>query len=165
MSIPRNSLFGLLILMVLHACGQEDFDSHVQKLYEGTVPLVRSSELLAKPSDNIVILDTRTVEEYEVSHIAGSRLIDYDSFKKADVKDIPKDAEVIVYCSVGYRSERIGEKLQKLGYANVKNLYGGIFDWKNKGHEVINRVGQPTDSVHTYNFAWSKWLFNGVKVY
>jgi 3-mercaptopyruvate sulfurtransferase SseA len=70
-----------------------------------------------------------------------------------------------VYCSVGYRSERVGEKLQKLGYQNVYNIYGGIFEWKNEGMQVVNRQNQPTDSVHTYNKNWSKWLLKGVKVY
>ena len=76
-----------------------------------------------------------------------------------------KDQEVIVYCSVGYRSERIGEKLQKAGYTNVKNLYGGIFSWKNEGNEVVRDADIPTDSVHTYNKSWGKWLLKGIEVY
>ena len=40
---------------------------------------------------------------------------------------------IIVYCSIGVRSEDIGEKLKELGYTKILNLYGGIFDWKNKG--------------------------------
>ena len=72
---------------------------------------------------------------------------------------------MVVYCSVGYRSERIGEKMQKMGFENVSNLYGGIFDWKNQGNTVINLNQEPTDSVHTYNRNWSQWLYNGIKVY
>jgi hypothetical protein len=70
-----------------------------------------------------------------------------------------------VYCSVGYRSERIGEKLLKLGYTDVVNLYGGIFEWKNQGLDVYNSSNYPTDSVHTYNKSWGKWLVKGIKVY
>jgi predicted sulfurtransferase len=66
---------------------------------------------------------------------------------------------------VGYRSEKVGEKLQELGFQNVKNLYGGIFQWKNEGFEVENSLSMPTDSVHTYNKRWSKWLLKGVRVY
>ena len=78
---------------------------------------------------------------------------------------IDKDQEVIVYCSVGYRSERLGERLQKMGFENVKNLYGGIFDWKNQGNNIVNENNLETDSVHTYNKAWSQWLYKGIKVY
>ena len=81
------------------------------------------------------------------------------------VEDLDKDKPVILYCSVGYRSEKIGERLQEMGFTEVYNLYGGIFDWKNKDNPVVNTHQNPTDSVHTYNKNWSKWLTKGVKVY
>jgi len=161
-----NILFIFLLTGCLTACGQKTFDEKMESLYSHTVPLIKSKELTElQNKKKLVILDTRAPEEYKVSHIEGAQLIDYDNFEPEDVKDIPKDAEVIVYCSVGYRSERIGEELQEMGYRNVKNLYGGIFDWKNQGNEVLNKNNQPTDSVHTYNENWSQWLYNGVKVY
>lgn len=155
--------FLLFILTSLASCGQKTFDEKMQSLYKNTVPLIKAEELKST-LENVVILDTRAPEEYQVSHIQGARMVDYDNFKVKDVKDIPKDASVIVYCSVGYRSERVGEALRKAGYEDVKNLYGGIFDWKNQGYEVVNRNNLPTDSVHTYNNSWGEWLFKGVKV-
>lgn len=157
--------FILIILSTFTSCGQKTFDEKMESLYKKTVPLIKSDSLKPK-LDDVVLLDTRAKEEYEISHIKGARFVDYDDFEVEQVRDIPKDKEVIVYCSVGYRSERVGEKLQKAGYSNVKNLYGGIFGWKNEGNEVV--VGpndQPTDSVHTYNRLWGKWLFNGIKVH
>ena len=75
-----------------------------------------------------------------------------------------KNKTIVVYCSIGYRSEKIAEKLRRKGYT-VFNLYGGIFDWKNKGNTVVDSLGNTTEKVHAYNEAWSKWLFNGQKVY
>ena len=97
----------------------------------------------------------------------NAKFIDYDRFEIEQVSDIDKEKEIIVYCSVGYRSEKIGEKLQEAGFQNVKNIYGGIFEWKNLNFEVVNQNGEPTDSVHTYNKRWSKWLQEGkgIKVY
>ncbi len=155
--------FLLLIASTFTSCAQKTFDEKMESLYKKTVPLINAEELKAK--ENVVILDTRQPEEYKVSHLAGAKLVDYDNFKIKDVKGIDKEAEVIVYCSVGYRSERIGEKLQKAGFTNVKNLYGGIFGWKNEGLEVVDEKEQPTDSVHTYNKSWSQWLYKGIKVY
>ena len=43
----------------------------------------------------------------------------------------------------------------------VISLDSGI----NEGHTVVNQEAQPTDSVHTYNRSWSKWLQKGIKVY
>jgi len=156
--------FLFLIASTFVSCGQKTFDEKMQSLYKGTVPLIKSIDL-KKKIGNIILLDTRAPEEYHVSHIPGAQMVDYNSFEVSDVKNVPKDAEVIVYCSVGYRSERVGEKLRSAGYQDVKNLYGGIFDWKNQGFQVVGPNNQPTDSVHTYNKSWGKWLYKGIKVY
>lgn len=156
--------FILLLASTFTSCGQKTYDEKLESLYRKTVPLIKVDSLKELQSD-VVILDTRAKEEFEVSHIEGARFIDYDAFEVSQVSDINKNQEVIVYCSVGYRSERVGEKLQKAGYTNVKNLYGGIFSWKNEGNEVVGPQNQPTDSVHTYNKSWGKWLIKGIKVY
>ena len=158
------SLFACL-LVPFGSCAQKSFDEQMKRMYRGTVPLIMSEDVPQHLGDSVILLDVRTPVEFETSHLPGATFIDYDSFRKSDVKDLPKDAHVIVYCAVGYRSERIGEKLQKMGFSNVDNLYGGIFDWKYKDYEVINKNGVPTDSVHTYNADWSKWLRKGIKVY
>ena len=116
-------------------------------------------------NEKIVLLDTRTKAEFAISHIHGAQFVNYDSYSSENFKMIPKGAKIIVYCSVGYRSERVGEELLALGYKNVFNIYGGIFEWKNKGYKVVNKFNRSTDSVHTYNQSWSKWLVNGIKVY
>ena len=72
---------------------------------------------------------------------------------------------IVVYCSLGIRSEKISEKLKAEGYSNVRNLYGGIFEWKNKGFEVFDSEGKETEKVHAYSKSWSKWLKNGEKIY
>ncbi|MEO9482207.1 MAG: rhodanese-like domain-containing protein [Ekhidna sp.] len=156
--------FILLLASTLTSCGQKTYDEKLESLYRKTVPLIKADSLKPRLSE-VVILDTRAEEEFQVSHIQGARFVDYDAFEVTQVKDIPLDQELIVYCSVGYRSERVGEKLQKAGYTNVKNLYGGIFSWKNEGYEVMGSKNTPTDSVHTYNKSWGKWLLKGTKVY
>lgn len=114
--------------------------------------------------EEVILLDSRSPEEYEVSHLPGAKYVGYDNFSSDAVEDLDRDITVVVYCSVGYRSEKIGEKLQEMGFKEVYNLYGGIFDWKNNKNPVLNN-GIETDSVHTYNRSWSKWLLEGVKVY
>ena len=114
---------------------------------------------------DVVLLDARAYEEYQVSHIKGARWIGYSDFTVKSVADLPKDKAIVVYCSVGYRSEKITEKLQKEGYTHVSNFYGGIFSWKNEGGAVVNSKNQATDKVHTYNKKWSQWLLKGEKVW
>ncbi len=156
-----------IILQLNVACSQMTFDEKVNSLYRNTVPLITVEEYKKRKSENdkILILDTRSENEFAVSHIPGATFIDYDNFDEMDVASISKDSEVVLYCSIGYRSERIGEKMIDMGFKNVKNLYGGIFHWKNTDNEVIDTKGDTTDHVHTYNRLWSKWLYKGIKIY
>lgn len=118
-------------------------------------------------SDSILILDSREASEYNVSHIESAKFVGFNKFSKKDfdaqVSD--KDTPIVVYCSVGIRSDRISKKLQKMGYTNVKNLYGGIFEWKNKGFPILDSTNIETENIHVYSKIWSKWSLKGVKVY
>lgn len=112
----------------------------------------------------VILLDSRSKEEYEVSHLKGARWVGYDDFDTSRVSGIPKDKKIVVYCSVGYRSEKITEKLNAAGYKSVYNMYGGIFEWVNRGYPVY-RNGKQTKKVHAYNKKWGVWLKEGEKVY
>lgn len=145
----------------------QNFDEMINGLYSHTVPVISDDEVKRlMTQEDIVILDIRSQEEYDVSHIKGAVFQDYDDFDaKNVVLEIAKDKKVIVYCSVGYRSEKAGEELKEAGYGEVFNLYGGIFEWVNNGNEVVDNKNTVTDKVHTYNKRWSKWLEKGEKVY
>lgn len=114
---------------------------------------------------DVIWLDAREQNEYDVSHIEGAQFVGYDNFKIKSVENIDKDLVIIVYCSIGYRSEKVAEKLEKAGYTNVKNLYGGIFDWYNSGQAVVDSLGNPTKKVHGYGRTWGVWLNDAETVY
>ena len=120
-----------------------------------------------KIKSNFILLDARELKEFNVSHIKNAIHVGYDHFnlKETTAKLDNKNAKIVVYCSVGIRSEDIAEKLQKAGYKNVHNLFGGIFEWKNKKKTVVDSDDKPTEKVHTFNKEWSKWLKKGKKVY
>ncbi len=146
---------------------QTAYDQKLSSLYKNTVPQIKSTDLksLLLSSNEIVLLDTRSEKEFKVSHLLNAYLMDYEDFNIEHANRIKRNTPIIVYCSVGYRSERIGEKLIEMGFKNVHNLYGGIFEWVNEGNDVVNSLNHVTDSVHTYNKNWSEWLVKGVKVY
>lgn len=158
---------GLSMLFSHQSFGQFLYEQQLKLLYKNTVPIIASAKLnqLLQEKTPVYLLDVRTPREYAVSHLPGARFINYESFQVGQLKNIPQNAKVVVYCSVGVRSEEVGEKLKKAGYQQVHNLYGGIFSWKNEGYRVVNARQQPTDSVHTYNKYWSVWLRKGIKVY
>ena len=141
-------------------CMNQQFDKKVDQLISYTVPVMDVNQLKQSQKD-VIILDAREKEEYDISHIKGAQYIGYNKLEKATLKKIDKDATIVVYCSVGYRSEKIGEKLQKMGYTDVHNLYGSIFEWINRGNEVVDKNGQVTNKIHTYNKKWSQWVEEG----
>ena len=156
---------GYSFCMAQKVQSQKAFDKMLAKMYENSVPLVHANNLEAEDLANYVILDTREWSEYNVSHIAGAQWAGYDNFQSYILNNIPKDQPILVYCSVGYRSERMGEKIQKMGYQDVKNLYGGIFDWVNQDREVVDANEKVTTKVHAFNQEWGQWLRKGKKVY
>ena len=156
-------LLNILGLSILGCSQEQDFNKMVTDLISKEVPLF-NPQTDSLPAEAI-LLDARQKKEYNTSHIKGAKFVSFKDFDLDSIKDIPKDHEIIVYCTVGYRSGKVGEQLQKAGYTNVKNMYGGIFQWVNSGHEVVNEKGESTEKVHCYNKKWSQWLEVGEKVY
>ncbi len=160
-------LLGIFLFVAFsqHTLGQSELDRTLKKFNTESVPYISLKE--AALMDNVLFLDTRKKQEYNVSRLKNAVWVGYEMFNALDVQaKIPdKHAEIVVYCSIGVRSEDIGEKLVKLGYPNVKNLYGGIFEWKNKGYPVYDDQGKETEKVHAFDEHWGKLLKAGEKVY
>ncbi len=135
----------------------------LRTLYKGTVPTVSVADLHKNPK--VILLDTRARREFEVSHLPGAQWVGFDEFDLKRVAAVPRDSPIVVYCSVGYRSERIGEKLLAAGFTHVRNLYGSIFEWVNQGYPLVDSAGKPTNRIHAYNRAWGVWVDKGEKVY
>ncbi|MBA3986937.1 MAG: rhodanese-like domain-containing protein [Flavobacteriales bacterium] len=133
-----------------------------------TIPYITAEELkMQQNNSHFLLLDTRERKEFEVSKIEGAVYGGYNEFSLMQFTNFVTDKTrpIVVYCSLGIRSEDIGEKLKKAGYTNVKNLYGGIFEWKNKDFPVIDTDGNETQKVHAFSKQWGKWLLKGKKIY
>ncbi|MCU0434034.1 MAG: rhodanese-like domain-containing protein [Bacteroidia bacterium] len=164
----RAIIFLGSVLSLFTSCqaqvGSGSYNAMLKTLLKHSVPEI-TVDSLEKCANNVLLLDAREIAEYNVSHIANARHVGYDKFNIASLTDIPKDKRIVVYCSVGYRSEKITEKLRAAGYTNVSNLYGGIFEWVNQGNKVVDNAGKTTEKVHAYSKSWGVWLTRGQKVY
>jgi rhodanese-related sulfurtransferase len=166
----KSVSFLLMTLLSSTILSQEnvpsDFNKELQKYYDKDFPTISTIEANKKLNQaNVYFLDVREMKEYAVSHLPGAKFYGGDKKNEALLKSIPKNAEIIVYCSIGYRSQKAGKELKKLGYTNVKNLYGGIFQWFNENKKVVNSENEPVQKVHTYNEKWSKWITRGEKIW
>lgn len=167
--IIRNVLILCILPLSLQLYGQkpENYDEDLQKMYKNSVELIYPVDLFREigTKDNIFLLDTREKTEFKTSHIQNARYVGYNEFTLKSIVDIPKDSRIIVYCSLGVRSEQIGEKLKQAGYTNVLNLYGGIFEWVFNDLPVYDKKESETQKIHTYDKNWSQWLLKGEKIY
>lgn len=111
----------------------------------------------AESLKQIVLLDTRTPEEYRVSRIGNAINVSPDATEFPMLDSLPKDTPIVAYCSVGYRSSEIAQRLADAGFTNVENLEGSIFKWANEGRPVQSSTG-PVQEVHPYNPVWGKFL-------
>jgi len=79
--------------------------------------------------DDIIIVDVRTLEEYNQEHIKNAILLPLDSIGENTATVIPyKDDIYFVYCRSGNRSATASLQLVEMGYKNIYDL-GGILDW------------------------------------
>lgn len=101
------------------------------------------------------IFDVREADEYSVSHLAEA--INFSTAEDIAAAVPDKEAEIVVYCSVGYRSAAVADELKDLGYSNVRNLQHSLFEWAEKDFPMVNSQGD-VDKVHPYNRAWGTLL-------
>jgi len=163
-------LFGLILLCSYESGAQNNnmvqsksYNLLLKNLLKHDVSEI-SIDNLNKIKNTVLLLDARETVEFKVSHLRNAKYVGYKDFNIDSLHDTNKNQPIVVYCSVGYRSEKITEKLMNAGFTNVQNLYGGIFEWKNKKLDVYDADGI-TNNVHPYNNTWGLWLKNGKKVY
>ena len=90
-------------------------------------------------SENYVIVDARTSEEFSEGHIKNAINLDYEEVTQKAESLLPdKNQLILIYCRSGRRSKIAAESLCQLGYTNVKE-FGGIIDWQ---YEVVQDDAQ-----------------------
>jgi rhodanese-related sulfurtransferase len=130
------------------------------------VPWITTQELANWVEDRHrpppLLIDVRTKEEWNVSHLPGARRVEPNSSAETALPNTPKDAPIVTYCAVGYRSAEMTRRLRAAGYTHVQNLEGSIFQWANE-HRPLVRDGEPVTRVHPYNSFWGRLLSDDVR--
>ncbi|MCI6353385.1 MAG: rhodanese-like domain-containing protein [Firmicutes bacterium] len=80
-------------------------------------------------SQEVVVVDVRTREEYDGGHIENAVLVPNESIGSEMPETLPdKEATLLIYCRSGRRSKDAAQKLLALGYQSVYD-FGGVIDW------------------------------------
>ena len=119
----KQILVLLLCSLLLVGCGEPTQEAVYQQ-----VDMAEAIRLMEEERDYI-LLDVRTVEEYNERHIPGAIVIPNETIGDTAPSELPDKAQLIlVYCRSGNRSKQAAAKLAELGYTNVVE-FGGINDW------------------------------------
>ena len=147
----------------------ESVDAKIQSEFPG-VQSVSTDVLFAwyEASDfkRPIIIDVRKDPEFRVSHLDGALHLESAEAISSAIAErgLGKDTEIIVYCSVGYRSASVAANLQARGFTKVLNLEHSLFEWAQKGYPMTGGSGS-TDKVHPFNRAWSILVDDSLHAY
>ena len=109
-------------LLLLTGCGGEKAPTYRQVSPADAAALMESET-------GCIILDVRTQQEYQQSHIPGAICIPNETIGSDEIPELPdKDQLILVYCRSGNRSKQAAQKLANLGYTNIVE-FGGILSW------------------------------------
>ncbi len=94
---------------------------------------IDATELKAKldRGDKFDLIDVREPHEYQIAKIPGARLIPLGDLPKR-LAEIDPNAEIVMHCKSGGRSQKAVDLLKASGYRNVRNMTGGITAWSDK---------------------------------
>jgi rhodanese-related sulfurtransferase len=138
---PITSEAKLRIVLDMYRSNKKDFPAAVDISAEEAM---RLSEQGA-----VIFIDARKPEEQAVSMIPGA--VTETAFTNAPV--IPEGKKAVAYCTIGYRSGVLSEKMDKQGI-HVVNLAGGILAWVFEGGKVYHE-GMEAKRVHVYGEKWN----------
>ena len=105
-----------------------------------------------------VILDVRSKEEFNISHLEGA-------FRAFRSDMLNKETAIILYCTAGFRSNKVAVNLRETGFKRIYELKGGLIGWANAGLPMVNNRNKLTETVHVYCPLFRYFLKNGKAIY
>lgn len=99
---------------------------------------LRVEDFKNKLSSDVILIDIRTLSEYNSGHIEGAKNIDYysNSFK-AKLGQLDRSKTYLIYCRSGSRTGNTLEMMKNMGFREVYDLDNGIISWKGNGFELL----------------------------
>ena len=162
LSVPRITVAIFSILLLSTGCQDIEKRSDawkqeqimtIYRKYAQKFPQVKgitAAELqqLQRQGQPVVLVDVRSPEEREVSFIPEA--ISVVEFER-NLKQY-QNSTVVAYCTIGYRSGKYAQKLQRQGI-KVLNLEGSLLAWSHAQGKLINSQGM-TNKVHVFAPQW-----------
>ena len=119
------------ILLVVLFLGSNLYANELWSVTELKTKIDQSSEPL-------VLLDVRTIEEFESGRIKNSINIPHEILlSNIDLVSEYNDEQLVVYCRSGKRASLVIEALEKNGFTNVVDIEGDILAWSEANYPLV----------------------------
>jgi rhodanese-related sulfurtransferase len=109
-------------------------DDAKTRVRETTVDVIKSR---LDRGDKFTLVDVREESEFAKDHLPGAMHMGKGVIERDVEQKVPDlNTELVLYCGGGFRSALAADNLQKMGYANVISMDGGIRGWREKGYPL-----------------------------
>lgn len=97
---------------------------------------VSAEESVRNPDPDVVYVDCREPNEYNLGHLPGAVFIPRGNLETKIEAAIPRNRKIVIYCATGNRSALAADTMQQMGYTDVASMSDGIRGWANAGGEI-----------------------------
>ena len=126
------------LLLLIYSC--QIFDS-------SEMNVISDTQFIEIQETDYVLVDVRTVEEYESGHIQDAVNFDFysESFQK-EILSLNKSSSIILYCRTQNRSTKTANFLKENGYKEITVIAGGITSWVKNGNDLVYNFSEEIKS-------------------
>ncbi len=104
-------------------------------IYSGTLPVIDARAAAERIRKGALVLDVRSVSEYQEKHISGALNIPYHDLPKR-LGELPTHQSIVIHCATGIRSQIAASLLERHNFTGFAHLDGGLDAWIAAGQPV-----------------------------
>ena len=131
----------ILFFFLLLTCSCQIFDS-------SEINVISDTQFIEIKNTDYILVDVRTIEEYESGHIHDAVNFDFysESFQN-EILSLDKSSSIILYCRTQNRSTKTANYLKESGYNEITVIAGGITSWVKNGNDLVYNFSDETNST------------------
>ena len=112
------------------------------------INVISDTQFIEIQDTDYILVDVRTIEEYESGHIQDA--VNFDFYSKSfqnDILSLEKSTSIVLYCRTQNRSTKTANYLKENGYKEITVLEGGITSWVKNGNDLVYNFSEKTNST------------------
>ena len=113
------------------------FCSHILAEVE-LIDVHQLKQRIENPDEVLILLDVRTLEEYQLGHIKDAINVPHDQLiQNINLLDQYRDQPIVVFCRSGRRAQLVIDTLIENKFDQIVNLEGDMLVWETSGFPVV----------------------------